>query len=65
MLITMLWMLTLTIIGLRDAHGTTGGKATAAVLFPVLFCCGMMVMGIVLFMGALAASFGDMMHLYK
>ncbi len=65
MLITMLWMMTLTVIGLRDAHGTTGGKATVAVLFPFLFCCGMLALGFILFMGAIASSFGAMMHLYK
>lgn len=66
MLITMLWMLTLTVIGLRDAHETTGGKATAAVLFPFLFCCGTMLLAAVLFMGAIASSVGAMMmHLYK
>ena len=65
MLITMLWVLTLAMIGLRDAHETTGGKATAAVLFPFLFCCGMMVLAAVLFMGAIASSFGSMMQMYK
>jgi len=65
MLITMLWMLTLTVIGLRDAHETTGGKATAAVFFPFLFCCGAMLLATVLFMGAIASSLGAMMHLYK
>ena len=43
-LITPLWALSLFMIGIRDAHETTGGKATAAVLFPFLFCCGMMVL---------------------
>ena len=65
MLITMLWMLTLIVIGLRDAHETTGGKATVAVFFPFLFCCGAMLLAAVLFMGAIASSFGAMMHLYK
>jgi len=65
MLITTLWMLTLTVIGLRDAHETTGGKATVAVLFPFLFCCGAMLLAVILFMGAIASSFSDMMHLYK
>ena len=64
-LITPLWALSLFMIGIRDAHETTGGKATAAVLFPFLFCCGMMVLAAVLFMGTIAASFGSMMHLYK
>jgi hypothetical protein len=65
MLITMFWMLTLIVIGLRDAHETTGGKATVAVFFPLLFCCGAMLLAVVLFMGAIASSFGAMMHLYK
>ena len=52
-------------IGIRDAHETTGGKATAAVLFPFLLCCGMMVLGAFLFMGAIASSFGAMMQMYK
>jgi hypothetical protein len=64
-LITPLWALALFMIGIRDAHETTGGKATAAVLFPFLFCCGMMVVGAILFMGAIVSSFGSMMHLYK
>lgn len=65
MLLTMLWMLTLAVIGLRDAHETTGGKATVAVFFPFLFCCGAMFLAAVLFMGAIVSSFGAMMHLYK
>lgn len=64
-LITPLWALSLLMIGIRDAHETTGGKATAAVLFPFLFCCGMMVLLAFLFMGAIASSFGAMMHMYK
>jgi hypothetical protein len=63
--IMMLWALTLAMIGLRDAHETTGGKATAAVLFPFLFCCGMMVLSAVMFMGAIASSFGAMFQMYK
>jgi hypothetical protein len=65
MLITMLWSLTLTVIGLRDAHETTGGKATVAVLFPLLFCCGILVLFAVMFMGALFSSFGSLMRLYQ
>ena len=64
-LITMLWVLALAMIGLRDAHGTTGGKATVAVLFPFLFCCGMLILSAIMFMGAIVSSFGAMMHMYK
>ncbi len=63
--ITMLWVLALAMIGLRDAHETTGGKATVAVLFPFLFCCGMLILASILFMGALASSFGAVMQMYK
>ncbi len=65
MLFTTIWVLTLAIIGLRDAHETTGGKATVAVLLPFLFCCGVLILAAVLFMGAIASSFGAMMQMYK
>lgn len=55
-----LWALVITIIGLREAHGTSGGKAAFAVLFPLILCCGVIALFTVLFMGALAASFGMM-----
>lgn len=64
-LITQIWMMVLAIIGLKEAHGTTGGKAAFAVLFPFLFCCGLAVVAAALFMGAVAASFGAMMHMSK
>lgn len=57
-----LWGLTLIAIGLRDAHETTGGKALAAVFLPLLFCCGAAALTAVVFMGALAASFGAMLQ---
>lgn len=57
-----LWVMTIAIIGLKEAHGTTGGKAAFAVLFPFIFCCGLFIAAMVLFMGAMAASFGSMMH---
>ncbi len=60
-----LWVIFLFVIGLREAHKTTGGKAAFAVFFPFLFCCGMAVLFITLLMGALAASFGAMMHSYR
>jgi len=65
MLISMIWVLTLVVIGLREAHETSGGKATIAVLFPLLFCCGVLALAAVLIMGAVAASFGALMQLYQ
>jgi hypothetical protein len=62
--ITGLWVMTITVIGLKEAHGTTGGKAAFAVFFPFLFCCGLFIAAMVLFMGALAVSFGSMMHFH-
>lgn len=64
-LVTWVWILILTVIGLRDAHEISGGKATAAVLLPILFCCGMIVLLTVLFMGAIASSFGALMQMYQ
>jgi hypothetical protein len=60
-----LWVMTTAIIGLKEAHGTTGGKAAFAVLFPFLFCCGIFITAMILFMGAMAASFGSMMHFHR
>jgi hypothetical protein len=56
------WMMIIAIIGLKEAHRTTGGKAAFAVLFPFIFCCGLFIAAMILFMGAIAASFGNMMH---
>jgi len=63
--ITLLWVMTLSIIGLKEAHETTGGKSAFAVLFPFLFCCGLLIFTLVLFMGVIAASFGSLMNLQK
>jgi hypothetical protein len=59
------WAIVLTIIGLREAHETTGGKAAVAVFFPVVVCCGLILVAIALFMGAAAASLGTMMQMQK
>jgi hypothetical protein len=59
------WAITLYIIGLREAHETTGGKAALAVFLPVIVCCGLIVIAVALFMGAAAASLGTMMQMQK
>jgi hypothetical protein len=38
-LIGAVWALVITIIGLAQAHGTSGGRAAAAVLVPLGVCC--------------------------
>jgi hypothetical protein len=60
MLIFPLWYVTLAIIGLREAHSTTGGKATFAVLFPLFLCCAFVMLFSILVLGTVAASFNSM-----
>jgi hypothetical protein len=64
-LITIVWSMTLGVIGLKEAHETTGGKAVFTVLFPLIFCCGLGALLMALFMGAIAASFGALMHIHR
>ncbi len=61
--ITSLWIMILAIIGLKQAHEITGGKAAFAVLFPFLFCCGLFILAIAVFMSAVVASFGWVMNM--
>jgi hypothetical protein len=64
-LIAGVWAIVLMIIGLKEAHQTTGGKAAFSVFAPVFVCCGLAIAATLLFMGAVAASFGAMMQMYK
>jgi hypothetical protein len=59
-LLWLVWTLILYIIGLREAHETTGGKAAFAVFFPVIACCGLLVIMTVLIMGAAVFSLSTM-----
>lgn len=64
--IACIWALVITIIGLREMHEISGGKAAFAVFFPVFLCCGIIIIAAsTVFMGVLAASFGSMMRTYK
>lgn len=58
--IATVWSLVLVIIGLRESHGTTGGKATFAALFPLVLCCVFVALVAVLIFGTIAASLGSM-----
>lgn len=60
--IAALWNIVVVIIGLKEAHGTSGGKAAFAVLFPVLLCCAFAVLFSILVLGTVAASFSTMPH---
>ncbi len=53
-----IWNIVIVIIGLKEAHGTTGGKAAFAVLFPAILCCAAVVFFILVILGTVAASFG-------
>jgi hypothetical protein len=64
-LLAAVWAIVLYIIGLREAHEISGGKAAFAVFFPVIVCCGLIMIAAALFMGAVAASFGAMMQMHK
>jgi hypothetical protein len=65
-IIALVWTMVITIIGLKEAHEISGGKAFFAVSFPMLLCCGLVILAAsVLFMGVFAASFGAFMHLNK
>ena len=55
-----IWTLVLAVIGLRDAHGISGGKATFVVLFPLLLCCAFIALFSLLVLGTVAASFGTL-----
>jgi hypothetical protein len=57
-IIAWVWSIVLSIIGLKEAHETSGGKAAFAVLFPFLLCCGLAVAVGLLMMGVIAASIG-------
>jgi uncharacterized membrane protein len=59
-IIASLWTIVLAIIGLKEAHGTTGGKASFAVLFPLIMCCAVAILFFLLVLGTVAASFGTM-----
>ncbi|MHB8843448.1 MAG: YIP1 family protein [Nitrospirota bacterium] len=58
--IAALWNIVVVIIGLKEAHGTSGGKAAFAVLFPVLLCCAVAVLFSILVLGTVAASLSTM-----
>ena len=55
-----IWTLVLAVIGIRDAHGTSGGKAAFVVLFPLILCCAFIALFSILVLGTVAASFETM-----
>jgi len=55
-LIGAVWNIVIEIIGLREAHGTTTGRAALAVFLPLIVCCGLGIVLWVAIIGALVAS---------
>ena len=51
-----LWGLVLAIVGVAEAHGTTLGRAAAAVLLPVVFCCACLAIALTAVTGALLSQ---------
>jgi len=49
MYVAIVWSLVAQIIGLREIHETSGGKAAAAVLGPLVLCLACLCLGIMLF----------------
>lgn len=54
-LISTIWGLVISVIGLREVHRTTTGRAVGAVLLPGLLCCGFFVT-ILVMIGVFAAA---------
>ncbi len=63
--VAVFWSMVLAIVGLKETHGASSGKAAYAVLFPALFCCAATALFTALFFGTLAASFGAMTYPWK
>ena len=54
--IAFFWKIYITVIGLREVHGTSSGKAIVAVLLTLFICCGISFMGISILTTGMAFS---------
>ncbi|GAB4177313.1 MAG: YIP1 family protein [Calditrichia bacterium] len=54
--ITAIYGIVLTVIGIKEVQNTSGGKATAAVLLPLIVCCGCLIFGIAMLVGMIVGS---------
>ena len=55
-LIGLVWSIVCTIIGLKETHQISGGKAAFAYFLPTFVCCGFLVFMIILFVGSAGLS---------
>jgi len=58
-LIGAIWMIVIEIIGLREAHGISGGKAAVAVFLPLIICCGLSLILLAILIPLLLGTFGS------
>lgn len=58
-LIGAIWMIVLEIIGLKEAHGISGGKAALAVFLPIIICCGLGLILLALLIPILVGTLGS------
>ena len=63
-LLWLVWTIVLYVIGLREAHETTGGKAAFAVFLPLIVCCGAGLLFVV-FMGVAAVSMSSLVQMQR
>lgn len=45
-IISLIWKLYITVVGLREVHGISNGRAIAALLLPLGLCCGLVLIAI-------------------
>lgn len=57
-LIALVWKTYMTIIGLREVHRTSTGRAAAAVILPLVLCCGFVAAGLMLAFLGIGGSIG-------
>lgn len=57
-LVAGIWCIVVEILGLREAHGTTTGKAVGAVFLPLIACCGLIILLVVLLGAAMVSVRG-------
>ena len=57
--ISIVWMVVLMVIGLTKLHGTSQGKAVAAVLLPLVLCCVFAGVAVMAGIGAVLSGLGD------
>lgn len=53
------WMIVIEIIGLREAHGISGGKAALAVFLPLIICCGLGIIFIAIMIPIIIGAIGS------